>query len=648
MITRETSETITPELGSSQELEVLPADNRNLVPFPRELCVPGLVALQAIQNPRRTALVGNGMELTYAELEARANQIANHLATLGIGPEVRVPVCMSRSPLTVAAALGILKAGGAYLPLDPNYPTDRLAFILRDVGADVPVVVSEESVADRIPTGSWRLLMLDREHRRIAEHSTEQTGNTARPEHLAYVIYTSGSTGTPKGVEITHDSLLNLVFWHQKAFCVTPEDRATQFASFGFDAAVWELWPHLTAGAAVHIIPDEVRTSHELLKDWLVGHEITISFVPTALAERLIMLDWPADTKLRFLLTGADTLHHHPRPGLPFALINNYGPTEATVVATSGRVVPEKRNAEQRPPIGRPIDGAAIHILDESLNPVPRGQVGELCIGGAGVGRGYVNSPELTAKKFLPDPFANRPGARLYRTGDFARWLPDEEIEYVGRMDGFIKIRGYRVEPNEIIAVLNRHTAVQASAVIERGDDTDNQHLVAYIVVNAGHASPTATELRDLLRSRLPEYMIPAAFVVVPDLPLTPNGKLDREALPPPDPTTTLPDENYLSPRTLLEEKLSSLVANLLGVSRVGVNDNFFLIGGHSLLGTQLIAHVRDDFGVELPLRSVFESPTPALLAQGIERLMVSKIDEMSEEEVQRALARATPDGGQQ
>jgi amino acid adenylation domain-containing protein len=630
----------------ASQLDTLALPSQFKQAFSCDRFVSQLVSDQATQNPGRIALVGDSMQLTYGELNDRATRLAHHLRRLGVGPNTVVAVCMRRSPLTGVAALAVLQAGGAYLPVDANYPRERLSYILTD--ANAPIVLSDSTVADRLPKASWRLILLDRDTDMIGTNATNKQPSRIGPEQLAYVIYTSGSTGTPKGVEITHENLLNLVFWHRKAFAVTSEDRATQFASFGFDAAVWELWPHLTAGAAVHIIPDEVRSSHELLKDWLVSHEITISFVPTALAERLIMLDWPADTKLRFLLTGADTLHHHPRPGLPFALINNYGPTEATVVATSGLVVPEKRDAEQRPPIGRPIDGAAIHILDESLNPVSRGQVGELCIGGAGVGRGYVNSPELTAKKFLPDPFANRPGARLYRTGDFARWLPDGQIEYLGRMDGLIKIRGYRVEPNEIIAVLNRHTAVQASAVIERGDEIDNQHLVAYIVVNAGHARPTATELRDLLRSRLPEYMIPAAFVVVPDLPLTPNGKLDREALRPPDPSTTLPDQNYLSPRTLLEEKLSSLVASLLGVSRVGVNDNFFLIGGHSLFGTQLIARIRDRFGVELPLRSVFESPTPALLAQEIEYLMVAKIDEMSEEEVQRALARSTPDGGQQ
>jgi acyl carrier protein len=357
------------------------------------------------------------------------------------------------------------------------------------------------------------------------------------------------------------------------------------------------------------------------------------------------MLDWPAATKLRLLLTGADTLHHYPRPGLPFAVINNYGPTETTVVATSGHVAAEKKESEQRPPIGWPIDGVEIYIVDDSFNPLPCGEVGELYIGGAGVGRGYVNSPELTARKFVPDPFSNRPDARLYRTGDLGRRLPDGQIEFVGRVDDLLKIRGYRVEPNEIIAVLNTYPAVQASAVIGRTNGTNNQHLVAYLVLKHDQTRPTATQLRELLLGRLPDYMVPSIFVVVPDLPVTTNGKVDRAALPPPDASATLPNENYASPHTVLEEKLSGLVSDLLGVARVGVNDNFFLIGGHSLFGTQLIARIQDTFGVDLSLRSVFESPTVALLAQQVENLIMTRLETMSEDEIQRALAQV-PSGG--
>jgi amino acid adenylation domain-containing protein len=607
--------------------------------------VPQLISDYATRDPEHVALVGESMQFTFGELDAKTDALAHHLRALGIVANTVVAVYMRRSPLAVVAALAVLKAGGAYLPIDSNYPVERVSFILSDSRA--PVVISESTIAGKLPAGDWQLILLDRDTQVAGGNQTNGYPYRIRPDHLAYVIYTSGSTGTPKGVEITHENLLNLVYWHRKAFAVTPEDRATQFASFGFDAAVWELWPHLTAGSAVHIVPEDARTSPELLKEWLVAHKITISFVPTALAERLITLNWPSSARLRFLLTGADTLHHYPRPGLPFALVNNYGPTEATVVATSGLVVPQEKDVGSRPPIGRPIDGVEIYIVDEFLAPQPRGEVGELCIGGAGVGRGYVNSPELTEKKFVPDPFSNTPGARMYRTGDRARWLPDGQIEYLGRMDGLIKIRGYRVEPNEIISVLNTHAAVQASAVVDREDEPGNQHLVAYVMLDQSQPLPTSTELRDVLRGHLPEYMIPVAFVIVPALPLTPNGKVDRSALPAPDGSNTLSDENYVSPRTALEEKLSTLVANLLGVAHVGVNDNFFLIGGHSLFGTQLIARIRDTFGAELPLRSVFESPTPALLAQQVEAAMIARLNAMSDEDVQRALAQASSVGGQ-
>src|SRR4029077_11115679 len=457
----------------------------------RSVCVPQLIGHQAFQNSHRTALVGDSVELSYGELDAQANRLAHHLHSLGVGPQVPVGICMLRSPLNVVAALAVLKAGGAYLPMDPGYPRDRLAFIVED--ANIAVLLTEVRVAHNLPTGHWRTVLLDRDAQTITNYSTSAPPSIASPEDLAYVIYTSGSTGTPKGVQIAHSSLLNLVSWHQTAFAVSAEDRATQLASFGFDAAVWELWPHLTAGATVYITPEVTRSSPELLRDWLVAKKITISFAPTSLAEQLILLVWPVDTKLRLLLTGADTLHHYPRPGLPFQLINNYGPTEATVVATSALIPPAPR-PDGRPPIGRPIDHTQIYICDESLNLVPPGEVGEIYIGGAGVARDYVNSPELTAQRFLPDPFSKRPGARLYRTGDLARLLPDGQVAYVGRADDLIKIRGYRVEPTEIVSVLNTHPAVQASAVVARKDGTGNLRLLAYVVAN-GHPHPASGAL---------------------------------------------------------------------------------------------------------------------------------------------------------
>jgi len=572
--------------------------------------------------------------LTYAELEGEANHLATRLRTFGVRPEVCVGLCLPRSPLLVVAALAALKVGAAYLPLDPGYPAERLLFMLRD--ANVHVLLTSQGLAAQLSDKEWHTVALDVHTPRSVSGVDEGAGVRPTTDNLAYVIYTSGSTGTPKGVQITHDSLLNLVFWHQRAFAVTPNDRASQLASFGFDAAVWELWPYLSAGATVCIGPDLTRTSPESLRDWLTANEITLSFVPTALAERLIQLDWPATTRLRYLLTGADTLHHYPRRGLPFQLINNYGPTEATVVATSGPVLPTE-HPSQRPPIGRPIANTQIHIVDERLNPVGVGEVGELCIGGAGVSRGYINRPELNAQKFISDPFSESDAARLYRTGDLACFLDDGQLAYVGRLDDQVKIRGYRVEPNEIVNVLNSHCGVEASAVLAQEDEIGNLQLVAYIVGN-GTTPLTGSGLRNCVHAHLPEFMVPTWFVQLESLPLTHNGKIDRSRLPAPDSANIIQEGGVEAPRTLIESRLVAIVATLLRLKHVGVDDNFFFLGGHSLLGTQLIARVWDAFAIELPLRSIFDSPTPRQLAQEIEDRLIARCAAMSDEEAQDAL----------
>jgi acyl-coenzyme A synthetase/AMP-(fatty) acid ligase/acyl carrier protein len=415
---------------------------------------------------------------------------------------------------------------------------------------------------------------------------------------------------------------LNLVFWHRRAFDVTPADRATQLASPGFDAAVWELWPYLTAGARLHI-PDEVtRVTPEMLRDWLVSEKISISFLPTMLAERVLALEWPRETALRVLLTGADTLHHYPSNTLPFRLINNYGPTECTVVATSGPVLPGS-DTSHPPTIGRAIDNTQTYILDEQLRNVPIGTPGELYIGGASVGPGYLNRPELTAERFVSDPFSGMPGDRLYKTGDLARLLPDGQIAFLGRIDDQIKIRGYRIEPNEIVTALNRHPMVRESIVVASEDGSGDKRLVAYLVLPEGSEVAYAT-LQSFLLNQLPDFMVPSVFVHLGSLPLSPNGKVDRSALPAPDAANTLKDENRAAPRTPVEERLASMVAGLLGLQEVALNDNFFMLGGHSLLGTQLLARVRAAFGVEIRLRSLFDQPTVAGLSAEVERLLVA------------------------
>ncbi len=458
---------------------------------------------------------------------------------------------------------------------------------------------------------------------------------------MAYLIYTSGSTGQPKGVEVTHGGLLNLVRWHQRAFRVTPADRASQLSALGFDAAVWELWPYLAAGASIHL-PDGVTTDQpEAIRDWIVSQGITISFLATPLAERLMTLEWPAKTSLRTMLTGADTLHHYPPRKLRFQLVNNYGPTECTVVATSGTVLPNE-HPDRLPTIGRPIDNLQIHILNENMQQVPDGEAGEIYIGGPSVARGYRNRPDLTAERFILDPFSPEMGARLYKTGDLARYLPDGQIAFLGRVDEQIKIRGFRIEPAEIVKVLDEHPAVQSSIVVAREVAPGDKRLVAYFVP-APRAQSTHTEMRNFLAGRLPEYLVPATFVKLQAMPLNPSGKVDRAALPAPNAENTLRDNVFVAPRNPIEERLAAILAPLLGLDKVSMEDNFFLLGGHSLLGTQLIARVRDAFGIELTLRTLFDAPTVARLSAQVEMLLVAKLEAMSEAEAQRLLAASTP-----
>lgn len=621
-------------LLTSGDVALLTSWNDTVQIYPDDASVPQLVAAQAAATPDAVALAANGEVVTYRELNSRANRLAQHLRSFGAGPGTLVALCLERSPELIVGALAVLKSGAAYVPLDPSYPPDRLTFMLND--SQSPVLLTRWYSGRALPPGRWQIVDLDLDAEKIASYAAEAPKVDLKLEELAYVIYTSGSTGQPKGAQITHNSLLNLVFWHRAAFMVNHDDRATLLASPGFDASVWELWPYLTAGASLHLPAEAIRCDAQKLRDWLITQKITITFLPTAMAELVMSLQWPTQVALRVLLTGADTLHHYPSPRLPFKLVNNYGPTECTVVATSG-TVPSDGFTDDRPTIGRPITNAQIYILDEHLRQVPVGTAGELYIGGKGVARGYLNQPGLTRERFIPDPFSSTADARLYKTGDLARYLPDGQIAFMGRIDDQIKIRGYRVEPSEIITVLDRHPAVSTSYVIARGTHSAEMQLVAYIVPNPG-SQPTWAELRDFLRAYLPEYMVPAVFVSLDSLPLTGNGKVNRQALPIPSATNTLQSEPEISARTALEKRVSAIVAKLLHIQNVGASDNFFLLGGHSLLGTQLIASIQESFGVELSLRSLFNAPTVAELSAEIESLLVAKLDAMSEEDAQRVL----------
>ena len=598
------------------------------------MCVHELIEAQAKIRPDAVAVSDGEKRITYRQLDRLANELAARLQAFGVQKEDPVGLCLQRSMDFVIGALGVLKAGAAYVPLDPGYPTNRLAMLLEDSG--VRLVVIHPRIAKQLPQGSWQTMVVDGCALDRENDDAISSVRNADPAKLAYIIFTSGSTGRPKGVQVTHANLLNLVNWHQRAFGVTPDDKATMHASPGFDAAVWEIWPYLAAGASVTVVDENVRTSPTGLRDWIVANQITISFLPTALAQAVVELSWPANTTLRFLLTGADTLRRYPPAGLPFALVNNYGPTECTVVATSGIVSPEARS-DAPPSIGRPIDGVQIYLVDEQLQLVSDGTLGELLIGGAGVGRGYLNSSELTAQKFIADRFGNRKNGRLYRTGDLARRLPDGQIAFLGRIDEQVKVRGYRIEPAEITAALEQHPAVQTGFVTACYEDSGEARLLAYIVP-AANAHLSADELQKFLAQQLPDYMVPTAFLTIASLPMTAHGKVDRAALPKATSENILRDQGLESPQSDIERWLASFLATLLGNARVSRDDNFFNLGGHSLMGAQLIARVKQTFDVELPLRSLFDHPTIREISYEIDTLLQAKLNAMSDEEARRIL----------
>lgn len=589
--------------------------------FASRRCVHELVEEQVERRPDTVALVFRDEHVTYEEMNQRANRLAHYLCSSGIEVESLVGVFLERLPDLVVSLLSILKAGAAYVPLDPSYPADRIAYMMWDAHI-AALLTTQEILRDALQEEpERRLIYLDDPVKQacLARQPAKNLINKNEPENLVYVIYTSGSTGTPKGVQVTHRGLCNLIHWHHQAFEVTPRDRATQLASLSFDAAGWEIWPYLAMGATVCLVEDAVRNSLPDLGSWLALQSITISFLPTPLAERFLDEDRPIEHipgGLRVLLTGGDQLHRAPLKALPYVFVNNYGPTENTVVATSGSVTPLSEYPEL-PSIGRPIANTRVYVVGRDMQPVPSGVAGELYIGGAGLGRGYLRRPDLTAERFVPDPFSNRPGARLYKTGDLVRYRSDGNLDFIGRTDHQVKLRGFRIEPGEIEAVLRQHAGIKEAVVVMREDTPGEKRLVAYILP-APEMPLAISQLRHYLQARLPHYMIPAALVTLELLPLSPNGKLDRSALPPPP--TERPDlsGSYVAPRNAFEEELAGIWAEVLGVERVGIYDNFFELGGHSLLATQLIVRIKNILQIDIPLQLMFEQPRVAELARTI------------------------------
>ncbi len=585
--------------------------NPTVVPAPQAACVHELFERHAELTPEALALEAGEQRLTYAELNARANRLARNLQALGVGPGSLVGLFAERSPEMVVGMLAVLKAGGAYVPLDPAYPAERLAYLLAD--SQVPVLLTQEHLASALPPSDVRVLFLEDMPGASLEGEAENLPRVATPADLAYVIYTSGSTGNPKGVQVERRNLANLIRWHLTAFSFAPGDRAAQTAAPAFDACAWEVWTCLCAGASLHFPDTHTRLSPPDLRDWLLEHQITHCFLPTPLAERVLTLPWPEKAPLRWLFVGGDTLHSSPPPGLPFALSNNYGPTENTVVSTSGVIPAAVAGRGPLPSIGRPVAGTEAYILDSNGRPVPVGVAGELCLGGASLARGYLGRAALTAEKFVPHPYSERPGARLYRSGDLARFRVDGGIEFLGRTDDQVKIRGHRVEPGEVAQALSGHAGVRSCAVLARADGQGtDKRLVAYV---AAKESLLESELRTWLQGCLPPYMLPSAYVFLAELPLSANGKLDRRALPVPDAARPEVGEDFLAPRNPREVQLTRIWERLLEVKPVSVRDDFFELGGHSLLAMRLLEEVREAFGQSVTLPVLFEKPTIEALA---------------------------------
>ncbi|MCL5997211.1 MAG: amino acid adenylation domain-containing protein, partial [Chloroflexi bacterium] len=620
-----------PLLSKAEQRQLLVEWNDTAVPYPSDLCVHQLIEAQARRTPDTTALLGKDQALTYQQLDQQANKLAHYLRGLGVGPGTLVGLCVERSPRMVLGMLGVLKAGAAYVPLDPAYPLERLAFMLRD--SNLTVLLTQAVLAERLPAGVARVVNLDTDWDAIACESDDTPVSGIKPDDPAYIIYTSGSTGAPKGVTAFHRALVNHVLAMTEQMGLTTGDRMAQFVSPSFDACAEEVYTALATGATL-VVPHSVTELSGLqFLEFCEQHGITVLHLPAAFwhqwVDQLSAVHTPIRLPLKTLLVGGESpsvekLRQWANLTQPHRFLNAYGPTEATITTTVYQIICNTENLENlaRVPIGLPIHNTQVYVLDRQLQPVPIGVAGEIHIGGAGVARGYLNRPELTAQKFIADPFNSQPGAQLYKTGDLACWRPDGQLEFLGRTDDQIKLRGFRIEPGEIEAILSQHPSVRTAVLMAHETDDGDKRLVAYIVPADGQAINTG-ELRTFLKAMLPEYMLPSVFLTLETLPLTPNGKVDRRALqarplPAPD-GRAASGETYPPPHTPTEEILAGIYAEVLRLERVSVRDNFFERGGHSLLATQVVSRVREAFQIELPLRALFDHPSVVALGACID-----------------------------
>ncbi|WP_338803023.1 non-ribosomal peptide synthase/polyketide synthase [Xenorhabdus griffiniae] len=615
-----------PLLPLTERQQLLVDFNATQTDFPQETLIHQLIEAQIAKTPNATAVVFAEQSLSYDELNRRANQLAHYLIELGVRPDDRVAICAERSLDAIVGLLGILKAGGAYVPLDPTYPTERLAYMLDDA---TPVVLLTQTaqcdrLRDSVPA-TVPVIVLDAQETLFEAQPTHNPqahalGLTSR--HLAYVIYTSGSTGQPKGVMVEHRNVLRLII--NSGFAeIGPDDCIAHCANVSFDAATWEVWAGLVHGARIVLIPEKVLLQPTLFGQCLSSEGVSALFLTTALFNQYADLIGPSLSGLRYVLFGGEQADNRPAIRLrtehpPTHLLHVYGPTETTTFATAYEIpVMENEDVEgksRKLPIGHPIANTQIYILDTQGQPVPIGVAGEIHIAGDGVARGYLNRPELTAERFLPDPFSSEPDARMYKTGDLARWLPEGNIEYLGRNDFQIKLRGFRIELGEIEAKLRQCDGVREAVVLAREDEPGQKRLVAYLRPQEG-VELVPAELRQQLTQHLADYMLPSAFVTLDTFPLTPNGKLDRHALPAPD-LSAIVARSYEAPIGEIETALVQIWQELLSLEQVGRHDHFFELGGHSLLATQLVARVRQLLARELPLQQLFEQPVLMQLAQ--------------------------------
>jgi aspartate racemase len=583
-------------------------------PYPSDKCIQQLVEAQAKANPETLAAVQEGRQLTYEELNARANQLAHVLREKGVGPDVPVAICLKRSLELPIALLAVLKAGGACVPLDPDYPKDRLAYILEDSRA--PVLITQPALHSALGSGRAEALYLEKDWVILSGQSAESLPLVTQPENLAYIIYTSGSTGKPRGVLLTHRGLVNHGIASIDLYGIERSDRVLQFSSISFDIAVEEIFPTWFAGATVVLRSDEMSLAATDFLRWIKQHRISVLDLPTAywheLVHEVVESREKLPERLRLVIVGGEKASASAYAswlkagGNRVRWVNTYGPTEASVIASAYEPDPSKPFPDNLP-IGRPIANVRLYVLDSELQPVAVGEPGELHIGGPGVARGYLNHPELTQAKFIADPFSQDSNARLYKTGDMVRYLPDGNIEFQGRIDFQVKIRGFRIELGEIEAVLEKHPGV-AQAVVTAREVNGEKRLTGYVVALPN--AVTALELRRYLKDQLPDYMVPADFVFLKSFPLTPNGKVDRRALPAPEPSEAGEAEGFVAARDEFESRMVGLWEQVLAKRPIGVRDNFFELGGHSLLAVRLTSRIEKQFGKKLTITALIQAPT--------------------------------------